>query len=454
MKTNYLKRSLRSITCLLLALVLFTGMAMPAYAADRNRNETSDNDTAEEEYVSETVVIGYTGKDGKKKTVTINRTDDMETIFATLRACGFDDDTIADIIAESDLDKKYTPEVKTPDPNRLDKFETDTNAKVIKKEHIGRDWAEIDWSMISDGYVKVIVHELAGPNTTVGCGVNWYANNTNHNNQYTLKEGTWTIPLPGGNTEYAILLDERYTCCKHNMTDAEKANYDDDARHTTLTAKFNAKINTENNQWIISTPSIDYAHADKVGEKTLEITKNCKTEAEKITAVFDWVSKNIKYDYTLAKEMDKAQVAAETNKNKTVSCAVDEKKGTHTKTPDPKETGYKKQNQLDLNLILTKKTGVCHHKAALMAGMLRSIGIPCKVITGTMNGEGHAWVAVNPQTGKLDLKKLGAGKDYEPALLGENDNLHPTGWIRLDPTNAHVPSKTSNDANYHVIEAH
>lgn len=453
MKTNYLKRSLRSIACLLLALVLFAGMAMPAYAADRNQNETANNaDT--EEYVSETIVIGYTGTDGKKKTVTINRTDDMETIIATLRSCGFDDSTIDDIITENNLDHKYTPEIKTPDPNQLDKFETDTDATIIEKEHISRDWAEIDWSMMSDGYVKVIVNKLAGPNTVVGCSVDWYANNTNHNNRYTLKEGTWEIPLPGGNTEYAIRLDEHYTCCKHNMTDAEKTAYDDDTRRTTLTAKFYAEISVENNRWLISTPSVNYANAANVCAKALEITKSCKTDAEKITAIFNWTAKNIKYDYTRAKEMTNAQAATDTNKDKSVSCLTDEKNGVHLKTPDSNEIGYKDQNQLDLDLIMAKKKGICNHKATLMAGMLRSIGIPCKVVTGTMNDEGHAWVAVNPQTGKLDLKKLGAGKDYEPALPGEDDNLHPTGWIRLDPTNAHVPGKASNDANYHAIEVH
>lgn len=453
MKTTKRNNILTRLAALLLALVLFTGMAAPAFAADRNRDKTSD-DKEEEEYVSETVIIGYTGKDGKKKTVTINRTDDMETIYTKLRECGFDGDTISDIIAENDLDKEYIPEVKTPDPNLLDKFETSEDATVIKENHIGREWAEIDWSMAPDGYITVIVNKLAGPNTTVDCSIWWYKDKTSHSDGYTLKEGIWTIPLRGGSTEYVIQLGEVYSCCKHNMTEAEKANYENDDRPTLLDVKFKAEVKNTEAKWLLSTPSVNYKNAPLACEKALELTKNCKTDAEKITAVFNWVAKNIKYDYARAKEMNKAQAAANTNKEKTVSCLIDEKNGTHMKTPDPKETGYKKQNQLDLDIIMTKKTGICNHKSTLMAGMLRSIGIPCKVVTGTMNDEGHAWVAVNPQTGKLNMSKLGAGKDYEPRRLGEKDNEHPTGWIRLDPTNAHVPEKTSKDANYSIKEAH
>lgn len=452
MKTNKRSNIFTRLAALLMALVLFVGMAAPAFAADRERGKTSDDE--EEEYVSETVVISCTGKDGKKKTVTINRTDDIETIYTKLRECGFDGDTISDIIADNGLDKEYIPEVKTPEVNPLDKFETSEDATVIKENHIGREWAEIDWSMASDGYITVIVNKLAGPNTTVDCSIWWYKDKASHSNGYTLKEGIWTIPLQGGSTEYAIQLGEVYSCCKHYMTDAEKANYENDDRPTLLNAKFNAEIKNQDNKWSLSTPSVNYANAPLAREKALELTKNCKTDAEKITAVFNWVAKNIKYDYARAKEMDKAQAAANTNKEKSVSCLIDEKNGTHTKTPDPKETGYKKQNQLDLDIIMTKKTGICNHKATLMAGMLRSIGVPCKVVTGTMTGEGHAWVAVNPQTGKLDLAKLGAGKDYEPKLPGEDDNEHPTGWIRLDPTNAHTPKETAKDANYSVTEAY
>lgn len=88
--------------------------------------------------------------------------------------------------------------------------------------------------------------------------------------------------------------------------------------------------------------------------------------------------------------------------------------------------------------ILDTKTGVCEHYAVLMAAMLRSQGIPCKVISGnvyqTKTGWGkHAWVAVRPDTKGLDMTRLGAGHE-------------PDGWIRLDPTWGGTPSGRADAA--------
>ena len=496
MKTNKRSSIFTRLAALLMALVLFAGMAtVPAYAANTSDDETSATEDEDDNIIKIEVKL----KNGK--TVTL-AADNLGDIRSLIRRYGYTDEDIDAIFASYGYDVKNIKTLRVVDKNgelitfdatsieearekvreltgrddlyvnailqengytiekpRIDplaRYKTSEDATVIKENHIGREWAEIDWSMASDGYITVIVNKLAGPNTTVDCSIWWYKDKASHSDGYTLKEGIWTIPLPGGSTEYAIQLGEVYSCCKHNMTEAEKANYESDERRTLLDVKFKAEVKNTEAKWLLSTPSVNYKNAPLACEKALDLTKNCKTDAEKITAVFNWVAKNIKYDYARAKEMDKAQAAAaaNTNKEKSVSCLIDEKNGTHTKTPDPKETGYKNQNQLDLDIIMTKKTGICNHKATLMAGMLRSIGVPCKVVTGTMKGEGHAWVAVNPQTGKLDLAKLGAGKDYEPKLPGEDDNERPTGWIRLDPTNAHTPKETAKDANYSIKEAH
>ena len=134
--------------------------------------------------------------------------------------------------------------------------------------------------------------------------------------------------------------------------------------------------------------------------------------------MFNWVSQNIKYDHKMAEDND--------------------------------ETG----NHHDLDKILADKSGICEHYAILMAGMLRSIGVPCKVVVGKVNNKGswnsHAWVAVKPETGTLNIP--GAGKDHANYTVDDDHNsttpTEPTGWTRLDPTNARVPDFTANDANY------
>ena len=100
------------------------------------------------------------------------------------------------------------------------------------------------------------------------------------------------------------------------------------------------------------------------------------------------------------------------------------------------------ERNLNPDSILKSKKGVCEHYAVLTAAMLRSVGIPCKMVKGAMKRsdgktEGHAWITVNPKTGTLNMKALAAGTD-------KND-----GWIRLDPTNMiTAPKTTSNDDCY------
>ena len=152
-----------------------------------------------------------------------------------------------------------------------------------------------------------------------------------------------------------------------------------------------------------------------------------------------------------------------------LGCEYDPVKGAHRIPPaaptaeELEKLGYTDQDHLNLDYILTHKTGLCSHYAALMTGMLRSVGVPCKYVSGDMyTGQtikgyndntpgwiGHAWVAVNPETGTLNKSALGAGNDYSVFAPGEE--AEPTGWIRLDPTNAHDKTFTSNDKNYKVI---
>lgn len=163
---------------------------------------------------------------------------------------------------------------------------------------------------------------------------------------------------------------------------------------------------------------VDFENAPKTVAKAEELTKSCKTDAEKITAIFEFVAKTIKYDYKLYNAEQKQLDAGES---------------VHIVSRD---------RNLSLDHILDSKNGVCEHYAVLMAGMLRSQGIPCKVVTGdAYNGKEwvrHTWVSVSPDTKGLNMSRLGAGHDED-------------GWIRLDPTwgnNAADRSAASVDKNH------
>ena len=44
--------------------------------------------------------------------------------------------------------------------------------------------------------------------------------------------------------------------------------------------------------------------------------------------------------------------------------------------------------------LLEKKSGICFDYAALMTGMLRSQGVPCKLVVGYAGTVYHAWISV------------------------------------------------------------
>ena len=102
----------------------------------------------------------------------------------------------------------------------------------------------------------------------------------------------------------------------------------------------------------------DYDDSSAVVAKARELVSDAANEGDVMRDVCIWVASNITYDYDKATELS----------------------GTSGYVPNPDET-------------LASGTGICFDYASLSAAMLRSLGIPCKVITGYVspNGVYHAW---------------------------------------------------------------
>ena len=69
--------------------------------------------------------------------------------------------------------------------------------------------------------------------------------------------------------------------------------------------------------------------------------------------------------------------------------------------------GKLSENIPNLEQVFELQKGICIDKAALATGMLRSIGVPTKLIFGEYKGKWHAWITVH---------------------IGEGE------WLLLDPT--------------------
>jgi len=78
---------------------------------------------------------------------------------------------------------------------------------------------------------------------------------------------------------------------------------------------------------------------------------------EKVAAVYDYVVGNLVYDY------DRAATV---------------------------KSGYLPE----LDRVLEEKKGICFDYAALMAAMLRSQEVPCKLVVGYAGSTYHAWISV------------------------------------------------------------
>lgn len=347
-------------------------------------------------------------------------------------------------------------------------FTSNPDADILGTDRIGCGWGEIDWTTAADGYVRVKVGEMPGPSIEVSCQMRWDKGDglTGWKN-YTLEEGEWDIPLYGESTEYGVNLTLDYLACDHYLTEAEMTAAEEWRQQ--LGTRFDAEVTNLDSVWTRSTADIDYENAPLTRAKALELTKDCTTDAEKITAVYNYVAKTIKYDRALYKkdiaekiEQKKQEAALDAGIiTEPVECWEDPVNGQHLLPPENTD----EVRDLDLDKILTSRSGVCRHYAALMTGMLRSVGVPCKYVSGEMySGKvikgyndrrpgwvGHAWVAVNPRTGTLDKSALGAGQDYSDPDVGKMSE--PTGWIRLDPTwggSAHGRTQAAKDSNYEV----
>ncbi|MDO4711571.1 MAG: transglutaminase domain-containing protein [Peptostreptococcaceae bacterium] len=116
------------------------------------------------------------------------------------------------------------------------------------------------------------------------------------------------------------------------------------------------KLNDPLSPFLSPNQYVMYQKDWRIVQKANELTAGKKTEAEKIAAIYDYIIKNVRYDKAKASSV---------------------------------QTGY--LPNIDETLISSK--GICFDYASLLAGMLRSQGIPTRLIVGTVSPSdiNHAW---------------------------------------------------------------
>lgn len=227
--------------------------------------------------------------------------------------------------------------------------------------------ASIDASNLAEGYV--IVKYTGGKNVKIKVQV--YKEGVTDPYTYNLNNqgAAETFPLTMGNGKYTIKVLENTTGNKYAL--AHSATVDMTLRNVFLPYLYpNQYVNYNANSAVVS--------------KAAEIVKNAgaSTDLAKIQAVFTYVTKNISYDYELAKTV---------------------------------QSGYLPV----VDKVLESKKGICFDYAAVMSAMLRSQNIPCKLVIGYAGTTYHAWInAYIEGTGWVDKVIYFDGKD----------------WTLMDPT--------------------
>ena len=198
--------------------------------------------------------------------------------------------------------------------------------------------AVIDYSNTADGYVMVKYTASTAQKLKV------LVKGPTTTYTYNLAaDGAWdTYPLSDGSGSYTVGVYENVSGTKYAAVLSQSV---------TVTLKDEFAPFIRPNQYV------DYENAPNTVAKAAELTAGKKDTLTKVQAVYEYVVKNITYDKQLAASV---------------------------------QSGYLPV----LDTVLAKKTGICFDYAALMAGMLRSQGIPCKLVVGYAGTAYHAWISV------------------------------------------------------------
>jgi len=236
--------------------------------------------------------------------------------------------------------------------------------------------ARIDYSNTKDGYV--MVQYLA--ETSKRLKVQIKGPRTTYT--YNITPGEWAVlPLTDGNGNYQIKVYQNVSGNQYSSV---------------LALKQEVELADEFAPFLRPNQYVDYSEASKAVAKARELTAESEHPLEKVGIIYEYVVKTLSYDREKAKTV---------------------------------KSGYLPV----LDTVMEEEKGICFDYAALMTGMLRSLGIPCKMIFGYAGSAYHAWISVwSEDTGWVDGVIFFDG----------------TTWQRLDPTFASSANQSEEIMQY------
>ncbi len=275
------------------------------------------------------------------------------------------------------------PPVEVVVPNIVMPTSPGTNAEI-------KDCGIIDYSNTSKGYISA---KYTGSKKKVKLRME--ANGETYTHDLNVNGKIEYFPLSCGNGTYKITLFEQVegTSYAKGMELSINVNMPDPTAPFSLPNKY-----------------VNYSQSSKAVYKAAELCAGKSGNIEKIAAVFTWITENISYDNQLAATV---------------------------------KSGYVP----DVDSTLARKKGICYDYSALMAAMLRSQGIPTRMVHGyaysSPNDIYHAWNEVyTKETGWIT-----------PELLLKNNgyNLVDATFYAGSSNKGQISAYISTPGNYSAV---
>ncbi len=242
--------------------------------------------------------------------------------------------------------------------------------------------AVIDYSNARDGYVMVAWTGGGSPKLKVqtkGPSGVTYTYNLRSDGVYE------AFPASDGSGEYAVSVFKNVSGTKYA---------------TVLGAKVAVSLADEFAPFVRPNQYVNFSQNSAAVGKAAELVAQAGTNLDKVAAVYDYVVNNITYDQEKAKTV---------------------------------QSGYLP----DVDVVMSSGKGICFDYAALMAAMLRSQGVPVKLVVGNAasgkNVVYHAWLNVwSEEDGWVDAVTYFDGST----------------WKLMDPTFASSGKQNSSILDY------
>lgn len=288
------------------------------------------------------------------------------------------EDTVADSITDEDIDISSEMIPLTDAPAMFTIPTATATGRNVKQN----EKAVIDFSSAEDGYIMVRYLQKTDKRLYVqitGPGGATY--------QYTLKSnGDYEVyPLSDGNGRYKINVLER-------LEDSKAA--------VVVSVTIDVELTDEFAPFIRPNQYVHYSKDSETTKKASELIEGEGNLIQQISAIYGYIIKNITYDKEKAAKIRDGSISVY--------------------LPDVDE-------------VLKSGKGICFDYAAVMAAMLRSQGIPCKLVVGYAGDAYHAWInAYSDETGWI------------------NNVIYFDGvsWKLMDPTYASSGGQSSEIMRY------